>query len=60
MKKIKRPKVLRVIEPNKEEIAQVQSALDYLIAEGIAIKIGDGYRLKTKKELQEEMSEILS
>ena len=45
----------------KEQIQQVQNALDYLIAEGIAVEDGKGlYRLKTKKELEKEMEEIVN
>jgi hypothetical protein len=40
----------------KEQIQQVQNALNYLIAEGIAVEDGEGkYRLKTNKEIQEEL-----
>jgi hypothetical protein len=43
----------------KQQIQQVQNALNYLIAEGLAIEDGEGlYRLKTNKELEADMEAI--
>ena len=41
---------------NEEKREQIQQALDYMIAEGMVKKIGNGYRLKTERELEEEMN----
>lgn len=42
-----------------EEIQQVRNALEYLVAEGIAIETSPGmYRLKTEKELQQELENL--
>lgn len=43
---------------DKEKIEQVQQTLDYLIAEGMTVKINGGYRLKTEQELELEMAEL--
>ena len=44
----------------EEQIEHVQNALNYLVAEGIAVEDGKGlYRLKTDKELKLEMDKIL-
>lgn len=39
----------------KEKREQVQQTLDYMVAEGMAVKVKGGYRLKTERELEEEM-----
>jgi len=45
----------------EEQIEQVQSALNYLIAEGIAVEDGKGlYRLKTDKELKLEIESLIN
>jgi hypothetical protein len=41
---------------NKQKRVAVIKALDYLIAEGMVVKEGKNYRLKTKKEQQEELN----
>jgi DNA-binding FadR family transcriptional regulator len=41
---------------NEEKREQIQQALDYMIAEGMVKKVGNGYRLKTERELEEEMN----
>lgn len=43
---------------NKEKREAVQRELDYMIAEGMAVKTKGGYRLKTEKELEEEMDAL--
>jgi hypothetical protein len=40
-------------EVEKEKI--IQKELDYLLAEGVVVKVGDKYRMKTKKEIQQEI-----
>jgi len=42
----------------KETKKQVKKALDYLLAEGVIVKIGHRYRMKTKKEIETELKEI--
>jgi len=41
---------------DKEKREQVQQTLDYMIAEGMVKKVGNGYRLKTERELEQEMA----
>ena len=41
---------------DKEKREQVQQTLDYMIAEGMVKKVKGGYRLKTERELEEEMA----
>lgn len=43
-----------------EKIAAVTKALDYLIAEGMVVKEGNNYRLKTEKELELELYNVLN
>lgn len=45
---------------DKEKREQVQQTLDYMIAEGMVVKVKGGYRLKTERELEEEMDAIVS
>ena len=40
----------------KQKREQVQQTLDYMIAEGMVVKVKGGYRLKTEQELEEEMA----
>jgi len=40
----------------KQKREQVQQTLDYMIAEGMVVKVKGGYRLKTERELEEEMA----
>ena len=40
----------------QEKRKQVQQTLDYMIAEGMVVKVKGGYRLKTEQELEEEMA----
>jgi len=42
----------------KQKRKQVQQALDYMIAEGMVVKVKGGYRLKTEKELEQEMEAL--
>ena len=42
----------------KEKREQVQQTLDYMIAEGMVKKVKGGYRLKTERELEEEMNAL--
>jgi ABC-type amino acid transport substrate-binding protein len=37
---------------------QVRYALKYLLEEGVAVKIGNKYRLKTQKEIAKELTDI--
>lgn len=37
---------------------QVSASLNYLIKEGMVVKIGDRYRLKTQEELRKELEDI--
>jgi|LakMenEpi03Aug12_release.lakeMendotaPanAssembly.Ray.scaffolds.fasta_scaffold3943887_1 hypothetical protein len=39
----------------KEKHEQVQQTLEYLVAEGMVKKVPGGYRLKTERELEQEM-----
>jgi len=48
--------ICQVTMTDKEKREQVQQTLDYMIAEGIVVKVKGGYRLKTERELEEEMS----
>ena len=43
---------------DKEKREQVQQELNYMIAEGMVVKVRGGYRLKTEKELEEEMDAL--
>jgi hypothetical protein len=43
---------------NKQKRVAVIKALDYLIAEGMVVKEGDSYRLKSKKEQRYELNSI--
>lgn len=43
---------------DKEKKEQIQQTLDYLIAEGMVVKVRGGYRLKTEQELEEEMEAL--
>lgn len=45
---------------DKEKREQVQQALDYMIAEGMVVKVRGGYRMKTERELEEEMDALCS
>jgi hypothetical protein len=38
----------------------VKQSLQYLLDEGVIVKIGDKYRLKTKKEIKKELNDILN
>lgn len=45
----------------KEKRQAVVETLEYLIAEGMAVKLKDGrYRLKSEKELEKEMEALLN
>ena len=43
---------------DQEKREQVQQTLDYLIAEGMVVKVKGGYRMKTERELEEEMETL--
>lgn len=43
---------------DKEKKKQIQQTLDYLIAEGMVVKVKGGYRLKTEQELEKEMEAL--
>jgi hypothetical protein len=38
----------------------VKQSLQYLLDEGVIVKIGDKYRLKTKREIKKELNDILN
>ena len=37
---------------------QIVASLQYLMAEGMVVQVGDRYRLKTKKEIRKELKDI--
>ena len=43
---------------DKEKREAIQRELNYMIAEGMVKKVKGGYRLKTEKELEEEMDAL--
>jgi hypothetical protein len=43
----------------EEREEMIQSHLNYLLEEGVVKKMGDKYRLKTDKEIQKELQDIL-
>jgi len=46
-------------EIDDEELRrQIVASLEYLIAEGMVVQVGDRYRLKTKKEIRKELKDI--
>jgi hypothetical protein len=45
-------------EQDRETV--IQNHMDYLLKEGVVIKIGDKYRLKTDKEIQNEIQNIFN
>jgi|688.fasta_scaffold1062692_2 hypothetical protein len=46
--------------PQEELEALVRKKLDYLVAEGMVVQIGDKFRLKTQKELNSELADLLA
>ena len=48
--------ICQVNMTEKEKREQVQQTLNYMIAEGMVVKVKGGYRLKTERELEEEMT----
>lgn len=40
----------------KQQRQEVKKALDYLIAEGFVVKVGNKYRLKTEEEISKEIN----
>jgi hypothetical protein len=40
--------------------AAVKQSLQYLLDEGVIVKVKDKYRLKTKKEINKELEDILN
>ena len=48
-----------LFDTKKEQEEYVQQKLNYLIAEGLVVKVGNKYRKKTKKEQQQELKKIL-
>jgi len=45
---------------NEEVETHVKKSLQYLLDEGVIVKINDKYRLKTKKEIDKELQNILN
>jgi hypothetical protein len=46
-------------ELSREELElQIKHSLDYLVAEGIVVKRGEYYRLKTEEEIEQELRDI--
>jgi hypothetical protein len=45
--------------PNELEAA-VRNSLNYLIEEGLVVQIGNKYRLKTQRELDQELQNLLT
>ena len=43
---------------DQEKREQVQQTLDYMIAEGMVVKVKGGYRMKTELELEQEMKAL--
>lgn len=44
----------------EEQVKEVQQALQYMIAEGMVVETKPGfYRLKTERELEQEMLDII-
>lgn len=43
----------------QEKYDLVKQTLEYMVEEGMVKKVKNGYRLKTKKELKEEMDQLL-
>lgn len=43
---------------DKQKKEQIQQTLDYLIAEGMVVKVKGGYRLKSEQELEQEMDAL--
>lgn len=43
----------------EEKSKEVQQTLDYMIAEGMVKQVPGGYRLKTERELEEEMDALI-
>jgi hypothetical protein len=51
----------QLLSLSKDELEiLVRKKLDYLIAEGMVVQIGNKYRLKTQKEINNELDFILS
>lgn len=50
-------KFLNLTPKQKEKI--IQDHLNYLLEEGVVVKMGDKYRLKTKKEIEKELQIII-
>jgi hypothetical protein len=47
-------------EIDKKELKkQIKQALKYLIAEGLVVKVGKKYRMKTPKEQEKELKKLL-
>ncbi len=40
----------------KQQRQKVKQALEYLIAEGFVVKVGNKYRLKTEEEIAKEIN----
>lgn len=38
----------------------VKHSIKYLLEEGVIVKVGNKYRLKTKKEINKELNDILN
>lgn len=46
--------------PEDCRVEIVQKELNYLETEGVVVKIGDKYRMKTPKEIQKELQDIFN
>lgn len=44
----------------KEVEAAVKQSVKYLLDEGVIVKVGNKYRLKTQKEIRKEINDILT
>jgi len=45
---------------SEDQVKVVQKELDYLEAEGVVVKIGDKYRMKTPQEIKKEIQDIFN
>lgn len=46
----------KLSDEDKQKV--IQHELDYLLAEGVVVKMGDKYRLKTEQEIKQEIENI--
>jgi len=45
---------------DKDVEGAVKQSLQYLLDEGVIVKVGNKYRLKTKREIKRELNDILN